>query len=292
MNEHPKPSLAEIAAALRDVVAEVDAARETCDGDFAVDSAAARDWKANEMPGEWGPQLLEDSYRTAELYGASVKDHMLALADAIENERPFAMASLARAVVEPAARSIWLLEPGIEPLERVRRLVNDILYAAYEHETLWADESRVPDNADIYAKIKKEATARGLPYSDPVRKANKFTPARLGVPRPSSQWLLGYATKSPQAAKFFYRAGSAVVHSALHGFDQRLAYSGQTRRRARTVGVDPDTVLRDCTFAVQAYISYLGALLYQTAWPDGGVLAAIDVLESVWQRIKSLEIDE
>lgn len=287
MVDELKPSPEQIASALRQVVAQIDAARDAGGGDFYPDSPAVRDWTANEMPGDWGPQLLQDAYRTAELYGASVRDHVLALADLIERDRPLAVASIARTLAEPASRAVWLLEPNLEPIERVRRLLNDILFAAFEHETLWADEPRIAGNADIYSKIKKEATARGLVYSDPVREPSKrkFAAARLGEPRPLGQWLLGYATKSPRTAKFFYRVGSAVLHGALHGFDQRLAYSNQSPPRAQLAEVDAAAVLRDCTFAIQVYVAYIGALMYQTQWPDRGVLDAIEALEVIWQRI-------
>jgi hypothetical protein len=145
--DETKPSPDAIATSLRGLVAEVETARDACRGDFRPDSPAVADWAANQMPGEWGPQLLQDAYRTAELYGASVTDHVLAIADLIEGSRPFAVASIARALVEPASRAIWLLEPNLEPIERVRRLVNDILFAAFEHETLWADEPNVTDTA-------------------------------------------------------------------------------------------------------------------------------------------------
>lgn len=287
MAEQTTPTPAEIVGVLRALAQQVDAARDACGGDFARDSPAAIDWSANEMPGEWGPQLLQDAYRTAELYGASIKDHVLAMADAIEHERPFAMASLARALAEPSARAVWLLEPGLDPIERVRRLLNDILYAAFEHETHWAQEPRIPDSADVLAKIKREAAARGLTYTDAIRnpKKRQFQPARVGDARPSTQWLLGHATESKDMAKFYYRAGSAVLHAALHGFDQRLAYTDNSRRRAQLRRVDADAVLRECTLALQVYVAYLGALMFQTGWPDAGVLAAIDDAEAVWQRI-------
>jgi hypothetical protein len=286
--EQPTPTATEIAQVLRDLIAEVDAAREAAGGDFAPDSPAVEDWLANEMPGTWGPQLLQDAYRTAELYGASIKDHMLALADAIELGRPLALASLARALAEPCARAVWLLEPDLDPLERVRRLVNDILFAVYEHETLWAAEGTVPsDSTEILAKVRREATVRGLKYEPPVRdaKRRKFHAARLGNPRPSTQSLLGHVTKSPKMAKFFYRSGSAVLHAALHGFDQRLAYRDGDLRRAQLIAVDTDTVLRECTFAIQTYVTYVGALLHQTGWPDKEILRVLDAAESMWQSI-------
>jgi hypothetical protein len=86
-------------------------------------------------------------------------------------------------------------------------------------------------------------------------------------------------------AKFFYRTGSAVVHGALHGFDQRLTYSQDSPRRAQVTAIDSDAVLRDCTFALQVYVTYIGALTHQTAWPDAGILNALDAVEAVWQRI-------
>ena len=281
------PTTAEMVDSLLAVVTELDAARDLAGGDFAPDSPAKADWSANEMPGTWGPQLLQDAYRTAELYGASTKDHVLAMADAIGQHRPFAIASLARALSESAARAVWLLEPNLDPIERVRRLLNDILYAAFENDTLWAHEPRVSDNADVRAKVKQEATTRGLVYTEEVRnlKKRQFQPARIGDARPSTQWLLGYVTKSPDMAKFYYRAGSAVLHAALHGFDQRLAYTDGSRRRAQVRQVDAAAVLMECTYALQVYVAYLGALMSQTGWQDAAVLAAIDKIEAIWQRI-------
>lgn len=281
------PTTTEIVDALLAVVTQLDAARDAADGDFAPDSPAAKDWSQNEMPGAWGPQLLQDAYRTAELYGASVKDHVLALTDAIGQHRRFAIASLARALSESAARAVWLLEPNCDPIERIRRLLNDILYAAFEYDTLWAHEPRVPDSADLRAKVEQEATARRLVYTEEIRNAKKrqFQPARIGDARPSTQWLLGYVTKSPGMAKFYYRAGSAVLHAALHGFDHRLEYTDDSQRRAQVRRVDTEAVLMECTYALQVYVAYLGALMFQAGWRDTDVLAAIDNAEAVWQRI-------
>lgn len=285
------PTLKEIASTLRALVATVDETRDRAGTEFAPDSPAVSDWTANEMPGAWGVQLLQDGYLTGVMLGFSARDHLLALADAIESGRPFAAVTLARAVAESSARAWFLLQPNIEPQERVRRLLNDILFAAFEHETMWQHEERVDsDHSDATVRIKVEATARGMKFVDAVRdpKTFKFSPARVGERRPQTQALLGIVVNSEHHAKFIYRAGSAVAHTALHSFDQRLVLSGERLRRASIAPLNADQVLQDCTLAVQVFVSYLSTLMYQSGWPDSDVLVALDRTEAVWQRIAAV----
>jgi hypothetical protein len=112
-----------------------------------------------------------------------------------------------------------LLESGIEPVERIRRLVDDILYAAYVHETMWQHEPQVPDNGDILQKVAAKAAQRGLDYTGPTHTGVRGSPARLGERRPSNHALLGLVLDDRTAADFFYPAASAVTYSSLHGFD-------------------------------------------------------------------------
>jgi len=56
---------------------------------------------------------------------------------------------LARALAEASARSWYLLEPDIGPLERVRRLMNDRLFSLFERHTMWRQEEQMAALLDL-----------------------------------------------------------------------------------------------------------------------------------------------
>ena len=54
----------DLAAAIEDVIVAVRSSATADDWEFTAESPAVADWNARELPGEWGPQPLQDAYRT------------------------------------------------------------------------------------------------------------------------------------------------------------------------------------------------------------------------------------
>jgi hypothetical protein len=279
-------STLDVAEAIRDLIRALDHASAAGSSEFQIDSPAQRNWQANELPGHWGPQLLQDAYCTGLMFSWYVRDHAAALADAIEHGRSFAFMTLARGLAESAARCWYLLEPNIEPLERVRRLVNDILTAAFEEESMWKGTSgSVDDDSQLVRdRVRMEAHKRGMPYVEQQR-GSKFTPARIGEPRPSSRALLDQITHQPKVAALFYRTTSGVIHSGLHSLRGRLAIVPGTNR-AGVIELDAERIFMECTLAIQVYVSCISAIMHQTGWPDDEVQRALEGAERIWQEIE------
>jgi hypothetical protein len=86
-------------------------------------------------------RAVETTYAAARLGLVAVTDQCLSLARLVTEAGPGPLGSLgvealSRSAIEMAARSWWLLEPGIDPPDRVARFLADQLFSAYEAERM------------------------------------------------------------------------------------------------------------------------------------------------------------
>lgn len=102
----------------------VDWAADEWGGDYADPSPARTEWSASPEP--WAGDL-EDTYRTALARWYAVQDLARGFVAMIDHELPFSTVAASRALAGNAARTWYLVQEGIEPLERVRRLVDERL---------------------------------------------------------------------------------------------------------------------------------------------------------------------
>ena len=285
----PEPvSHHDLADAIEAIVNAVTNTAEASGWDFIPDSPAVTDWSLNELPGEWGPYPLQDSYRTGLLLWWYQSDAALALVDAIRMDRPFAYVSLARALAEASARSWYLLELGIDATERIRRLMNDRLFAMYERHTMWHDEDFMAQllerDAAIVDAIAQESQTRCLHYVAEKRGPRVYVPARIGEARPKSKYLISMAIKDDRAAAVFYRASSGLMHAALYSADGRLHFRPDGRMAVR--GLDADRVVADITAAVVCMLVSVAATVSQTGWNGDRVQEAMDSAHEIWGRVE------
>lgn len=288
MTESVAVSHHDLAAAIDDVIVAVRQAADADGWDFTAESPAVEDWSTRELPGEWGPEPLQDAYRTGLVLWWYISDAALALIDAIRNDRPFAYVSLARAVAEASARSWYLLQPGIAPLERVRRLMNDRLFATFERHTMWRQEDQMAAlltrDAGTAAAIGRAARASRLSFEPEKRGQGKFSAARVGQPRPKSMPLIALAIRDDQAAAVFYRSSSALLHAALNSVDGRLHMTADGRITVR--GLDADRVVADITAAVVAMLVAVATIVQQTGWNSEHVDEAMNAAHVTWSRVE------
>lgn len=136
---------------------------------------------------------LEDALMIAELYLAAAADHASSLCTLLESDPVVVLSDkvLGRAAIEAAGRADVLLDPQITSEQRVRRGVNERLFALDRQR---AQASRVPERSarDAAARAAEEARslfesaiAAGLGASVPG------SPATVGEPRLSATKAIG-----------------------------------------------------------------------------------------------------
>jgi hypothetical protein len=103
--------------ALRDVIKEHPAPQPG--------SPAEKESEDEPLAGQWGQHPSRDTRAAIFLTTVSCADHLAACADVITARRAAAaLYTLTRSSVEAAAISCYLLDPGIDAAERVRRYMN------------------------------------------------------------------------------------------------------------------------------------------------------------------------
>lgn len=210
--------------------------------------------------------LYHRGWRLAYLMAATVGDHLQAVGDvAVNPPRIFAHMSLARAALEAAARTHYLLHPVGTVEDRVLRSAA-LLLASAEHEvTAAAEMSLLPGlaaRAAADAKVRHDEISRLLFRAD-IDVKRKRNGQALGVGWPGSTSpttlcspnitvLLRQLLPSKPAA---YRVGSGAVHSQPWVLDDDLVFDRE--RRLLNWTFDPAALAGSVDLAVTASILVL-----------------------------------
>jgi ppGpp synthetase/RelA/SpoT-type nucleotidyltranferase len=187
------------------------------------DSPAAQDVLA--VPAA-DTEAMAKAYEYSTLLLTSAVDHLRAIADLVGHKHGFFPSiSLARAVVEAAARAWYLLEPDIDCAERFRRYLNDQLFSL--HEELWLlkameDEDAADRKAEIDGLL-STALRRGYPV---LRGRNRATLGHRPTTSALIQELLSDSTGT-KTGLLLYGVMSSVVHGAAHGFTKEVLESDE-----------------------------------------------------------------
>jgi hypothetical protein len=285
----PQPPLAALADSIREFVGAVEAVGSSEDWEFLPNGPAARDWANEPMAGPWSNQPLQDAYRTGSVLWPVVADQALALADLLAPPgRPFAVMSVARSLAEAATRLWLLIEPLPPAAERVRRSMNDRLYAMFEERVLSADLPGVDltwaeQNRDV---IEATGTRHGwtvLPEDWDNYKASAFQPRR-----PSTQAALGELLDMPALAAKFCRTSASVAHASLHGvvkFLESSESSSTTQVRMRVADLTSGTAAMHMLPAVYA-MSEVGCHYgRQAGWHAKPIFIEQQHLRLVWGAV-------
>lgn len=206
-------SLNVFCGALRDVIKEHPApqpgspAKEECEGE--------------PLAGEWGQHPSRDARAAVFLTAVSCADHLAACADVITARRAAAaLYTLTRSSVEAAAISCYLLDPGIDAAERVRRYMNWRLDGLSEEMNLAAGLDG-PDAAAyvIQAGARVDAIGRGASRHGLEFHGRKgYRAAYIGDKPPHATELIEKcASATPGLGAAYQRLLSAVVHAQSNG---------------------------------------------------------------------------
>jgi len=286
--------------------------RSTADefkGDFADPSPARTDWMS------CAPKLavdLEQAYRTAMVLWHSIEDHGHGLSELIEARRTYSSMTLARSLGEGAARSWYMLEEvGVDPIERVRRLINERLYACHENEALYIGLLPSLKNAPevaVVAKAKESVirdriasvradrqslldAARGYELF-PIKNTKGKVPYVGGGPRPGAMPLIGRVLDSASQGASFFRVNSSIAHFSLHGQVRMINFSrsedGNDLSRARPM--NPDDLAAAVWPGVGAMALAALAMFRQAGWRLDPLDVAIRQLAVAWNPPPSDEL--
>jgi hypothetical protein len=259
-----------LASALRQFLLQVEKAGDEARWDFLPDSPATADRQANEQPSGWGDRPLEDAYRTGSMFWYVAYDHALGVADLLDSGRSLALLSASRPVAEASARGWLLLATNLDPDERIRRMINERLYALHQD---WLQAKPIPELDSSW----QQTTATRLldvaeaEYGLRAKRPDGPRAGSIGEPRPSTASILGDMLEHPKSAALYYKNTSAVTHASLHGLVKRLQFDGPEketyRARVRLREISATEATADIAVSLNALCVMARALLIQTGWP-------------------------
>jgi len=200
--------------ALRDVIKEHPAPQPG--------SPAEKESADEPLAGEWGQHPSRNTRAAVFLTAVSCDDHLAACADVITARRAAAaLYTLTRSSVEAAATSCYLLDPGIDAAERVRRYMNWRLDGLSEEMNLAAGLDGPAAAAYVtQAGARADAIARGASQHGFEFHARKgYRAAYIGIDKPphATELIETCASATPGLGAAYQRLLSAVVHAQSNG---------------------------------------------------------------------------
>ncbi|MER5523344.1 hypothetical protein ABT075_01845 [Streptomyces sp. NPDC002677] len=266
------------------------AATEAADEPFADDWAAAPSRNAN----------------TAGLHLMHVAmDHLAGLAILLRSQEPasiYGPSTLARSLIEVAARCHYLLEPGISALERIRRQQSDRLLALWERKQL-AESMRAEHPEQVHEAI-DYLDDRIKMVMDSARR-HGLTPRKGDKVRPPSiagQDLKPIATTALVEAligegnglgAYSYKTMSAVAHGREHGMMQYFTHQGSLLNRTHgdafgNIEAAPQQTALNLAGVPLAVVKTLDRFYIQFGWPVQHVGPAARHLLEKWKRVAEI----
>ncbi len=176
------------------------------------------------LEGEWSSNPLQDANLSAGLLANSANDHASGLAAVLRMPAGgiFSTYTVARGLLESAARAWYLMEPDIEVLERVRRHMNERLHSLNESRLLLHGQGQAATHQDNQEK--KILDTGGEHFS--FRVSKKYKAARLGEERPSAMKLaddcMAAAAGETGMGRLVYQLLSGKAHGVAYALLQLL----------------------------------------------------------------------
>jgi hypothetical protein len=202
-------------------------------------SPAARESRGESLGGEWGAIPSADAAASVLLLTAACRDHLLAAAD-IMNARRASMAlyTVIRGSAEAASIAFYLLDPGIDGRERVRRSLNWRLAGLCEEMNLMRGLGGAEALASLRHRqqrvdaIARTAQQHGFQFHAP----DGNRPGRLGAKTPSATQLIeACASRTPGLGTAQQRVMSGVAHSQVHALIRFMRPSPELTREGRAM---------------------------------------------------------
>ena len=266
------------------------AALEAANEPFADDWATAPSRNAN-IAGLHLAQVAMD-----DLTGLAI------LLRSLEPASIYGPSTLARSLIEVAARCHYLLEPGISPLERIRRQQSDRLVALWERKLLAeAMQTDHPEDAqeaidyldDRMKTIVDSARRHGLtPRKGDKRRPPSITGKDL-KPIAATELVEALIGEGNGLGAYSYRTTSAVAHGREHGMMQYFTHRGALLDRTHgdafgTIETSPQQTALNLACVPIAAVRMLDRFYLQFGWPTQGAGRAAKHLLEEWRRIAEI----
>lgn len=231
-----------------------------------------RTWTQLGVPTDKTARAVDTAYAAARLGLIAVTDHAASLARLISDpdlSGCLAVEAVARAAVETAARSWWLMEPGLAARERVARFLADQLFSAYQAEDMarrmnWPmGVAGISPAAD---QIKAKCGELGLSYD-----ASRSAPAVDGQKRRGSTPLVAelmrdtiYSASHP----LVYALTSATTHGTHFALMRAFVDSGEKNGGEAVLDrrLDHRQIEPVCGVVLEAFTATLRRVVRLAAW--------------------------
>lgn len=256
------------------------------------------------LAGEWGARPVHDAHLAAISPVIAVMDHLDSLGLLFTSPGGLmASHTVARGALDIATQPWFLLEPGIDARERVRRHMNYRLQSLKEQSLMVGDLGASPD-AQRHLQHLRERTeqilraARHHGFSVKGKIADKFRPCYLGsCPAPSTTGLAGQivAPGGSPLGTLLWRATSAVAHGQAHGLMMFCADAPGAPGTGpedhfvyRQLQFSPQEAAQRCAGAPLATLSMLRRLYAHCGWPAVNLESVGSDLARAWLHISGM----
>lgn len=230
-------------------------------------SPASRDDSAvTPVSDAWGPDPFAVAQTVAGCYEIACEDHLQALDELLKPPVPaLADLTVARGVLEAAARAWWLYDPYAEPIERLARGWTERLHARRERDKLLRSLDTEPDDAStVEEQVRQAAGEDNLPYGE-----HQGT-VWVGRPRPSTTQLVTWMDPTTAEQAWRWMSGSShglSVHVLLRSEpidDERSPTGLRLAERPRSL----QDVYTVAAFALEAHAQTFDRRLAYHGWED------------------------
>lgn len=259
----------------------------------AAGSPADKEADGEPFGGEWSAHPARDVVATLLMECWSCADHLTVAGTVLAEDRAVAsLYTLTRGAAEAGAIACYLSEPGIDPVERMRRLMNHNLAALHEDLSMLSRFTGQDAAAKVVRHRAQEAAiARagrhfGLAFTRPK---SGFKPCFLGDKPPSSMALIDRcASRTSGVGATYQQLLSSVAHGQLHGLS-RFLMRAPTPAEPGNVIIQMNLSDRDAAVHLLAGPLCISTLVEHLRWFFGWDTEALDpaviAMLHTWGRI-------
>lgn len=255
--------------------------------------AAWENTGGSRLKGEWSSNPVLDANLSAGLVASSANDHASGLAAVLRMPAGgiFSTYTVARGLMETAARAWYLMEPDIDVLERVRRHMNERLYSLNESRLLFHGQGLVATHQDDEEKKILDTGKEHFTF----RTKKNYKAARLGEERPSAMKLaddcMAAAAGEKGMGKMIYQLLSGKAHGVAYALLQLLGdpsnphdpeTPGVTLRQVQHNAVD---VAQKLLVPVVVYASMSQRYFQRQGWDPAGWQEAARKTYRAWAAL-------
>jgi len=255
---------------------------------------AGREADGEPFAGDWGAQPAREVLATVALASASCADYLTVIAETLRaRSGMYSPYALSRSALEAAAQGCYLTEPGVEPLERLRRHMNLDLQALHEDGRMLRKIGDPPSVAKAIRHADRELVIgrTGEEFGLSFTKATDRHQAYLGDKPPSAMKMIEECAPNEPALKSAYQLLSGVAHGLWHGHARLLRRSESETPGTVGLGlaVGANTLARDLAAAPLCACVLAGRLGWYTGWNLDALMASMSLLSVNWERVAAMD---